>query len=189
MKICLNAGHKIGIDPGAVGAKSNEASLVMQYAEIAANYLRNVGYTVLVVQENELYDICEASNEFDADLFVSIHCNSALNESAYGTEVFYSETSSNGKKLASCLYNQVYEMMTNERIERLKCCQADGTVRNISDRGLKTNPLYVIKHTVAPAALVEVGFISNKMDEDIMNSCVDQIGAAIARGVSDYYAG
>lgn len=189
MRICLNAGHKIGMDPGAVGAKSNEANLVMQYAETAAMYLRNVGYTVLVVQENELYDICAASDNFDADLFVSIHCNSAAATSAYGTEVFYSETSTKGKKLASCLYNQIYKMMTDERVKRLQYCQSAETVRDISNRGLKTNPLYVVKNTIAPAALVEVGFISNQMDEDIMNDCIDQIGAAIARGVSDYYAG
>ena len=57
IKVCLNAGHKPGMDPGAIGIKSTEADLALKFATKAAEYLRAVGYNVLVVQENELEDI------------------------------------------------------------------------------------------------------------------------------------
>ena len=58
-RICINAGHKVGMDPGVCGSHSTEAEQVLKYANIAADYLRKVGYQVLVLQENELYDICD----------------------------------------------------------------------------------------------------------------------------------
>ena len=187
IKVCLNAGHKPGMDPGALGLKSTEAELALKFATKAAEYLRAVGYNVLVVQENELEDIVEASDNFDADVFLSIHMNSAVAKAAYGTETFYSVNSSKGKKLASCVQKQVEAFMVEKRIEQRPDISED-TVRDYSDRGLKTNSLYVVRNTNAPAALLEIGFISNELDEEILINNIDSISAAIARGVSDYFA-
>lgn len=191
-KVCLNAGHKVGMDPGVVGSKGNEAELVLKYANIAADYLRQVGYDVLVVQENELYDICAASDNYGADVFVSIHINGAVNTGAYGTEVFYYAGSANSEKLANCVYSQVESYMVGSRLAQ-RPDVSETLVRDISNRGIKDGGpdganLYVVKHTAAPACLLEVGFISNDLDQDILIYNYDQIGAAIARGVSDYFA-
>lgn len=186
-KVCLNPGHKPGMDPGAIGTKSTEAELALKYANVAAKYLTDVGYEVLIVQENELADIVAASDNFDTDVFVSIHLNSAVATTAYGTETFYYPTSSNGKKLAECVQSQVLEFMTQERIAQRPNTNKN-TVKSYSDRGLKTDSLYVVRNTEAPACLLEVGFINNPMEEEILIDKVDEIGAAIARGVSDYFA-
>lgn len=106
-KIAVNAGHCPGLDPGACGSYSQEADIVKKVAEIVCSDLINVGYESLFIQENELEDICKMSDSFGADLFVSIHCNSAGNPSARGTETFYCEDSSNGYKLASAIQNQL----------------------------------------------------------------------------------
>lgn len=189
-RICLNPGHYIGIDPGAVGAKSTEAQLVMDYANMIKPMLEKVGYEVNIVSYNELEDIVYASDSWNADLFVSIHCNSAGSPYAYGTETFYYIDSPNGKKLANCLQNQLEPVMREFRIlyKNATTEEEKKTIADTSDRGLKTNSLYVVRNTNAVAALVEVGFISNTMDEEIMIARKTEIASAIARGISDYYA-
>lgn len=172
MKVCINKGHCPGLDSGAVGQTGlQEANVVKDIGALVASYLRKVGYDVLVVQENELQDICDASNNFGADLFVSIHCNAAENDQAKGTETFcYSEMSESGK-LARCIQNQIIDSI--------------GTV----DRGVKVgNWLYVLKHTDCPAVLVETAFISNSEDERLLASQEgkDEFAKAIARGITDY---
>lgn len=55
------------------------------------------------------------------------------------------------------------------------------------DRGVKANPkLFVLQYTVMPAVLVELGFISNEKDEELLENRQDDFARAIARGVTDY---
>lgn len=170
MKICINAGHYPGMDSGAVGTYLQEANATKEIAEIVCADLQAVGYEVLFVQENELYDISDASNEFGADAFVSIHCNAAGNTSARGTETFAYSAGGNGEKLASFIQKQIINSL--------------GTV----DRGVKYAGYYVLKHTDCPAVLVETAFISNAEDEKLLAEKKAEFAHAIARGVSDFYA-
>lgn len=174
MKICINAGHCPGLDSGAVGATGvQEAEVSRDIGQLVTSYLQRVGYDILFVQENELYQITDASNQFGADLFVSIHCNSAVNKEAKGTETFCFSEFGDGGKLARCIQNQIISTM--------------GTV----DRGVKTDRFYVLKHTDCPAALVECAFISNADDEALLASDTgkDKFAKAIAVGISNYTAG
>lgn len=189
-KICLNPGHFVGLDSGAVGNKSTEAELVMEYAKLMKPMLEKVGYTVLIANYNELYQIVNASDQFDADVFLSIHCNSAANASAYGTETFYYIDSTEGKKLASCVQNQIEPVMCDLRIA-YKQASSEGLkqiIKETSNRGLKNDSLYVVRNTNAIAALVEIGFISNEMDEEILIAKKVNIASALARGITDYFA-
>lgn len=170
MKICINAGHCPGLDSGAVGTYLQEANVTKEIAEIVCADLQAVGYEVLFVQENELYDITDASNEFGADAFVSIHCNAATNTEAKGTETFAYSSGSAGDKLANHIQSQLIKSL--------------GTV----DRGVKYAGYYVLKHTDCPAVLVETAFISNVEDEKLLAEKKTEFAHAIARGVSDFYA-
>lgn len=169
MKICINAGHFPTLDSGAVGQTGlQEAHVTHDVMQLVMYYLQQAGYETLQVQENELADITNASNEWGADLFVSIHCNGADNRSAQGTETFYG--SEQGAKFAQCIQSQIINSM--------------GTV----DRGIKDGSnLYVIKRTDCPAVLVELAFISNDEDEALLASeeKKDEFAKAIARGVTD----
>ncbi|TWH47807.1 N-acetylmuramoyl-L-alanine amidase [Sporomusa sp. KB1] len=83
MRETINGGHYPGKDSGAVGATGlQEAVVVRDVMQRVAGYLRAIGHEVLEVQENELYQITDASNEFNSDLFVSIHCNAASSSAA-----------------------------------------------------------------------------------------------------------
>lgn len=168
MKIVLNAGHCPGLDSGAVGSFLQEALVAKDISSRTAGYLRAVGYEVLEVQENELEDIVSTSNSFPADLFVSIHCNSAVNTEANGTETFYYSFGGTSEKLAKCIQRQLVDSL--------------GT----TDRGVKSANFYVIKYTDAPAVLVETAFISNPTDEQLLSEKADEFARAIARGITDY---
>ncbi|MEG6585317.1 N-acetylmuramoyl-L-alanine amidase family protein [Dendrosporobacter sp. 1207_IL3150] len=174
MKITINGGHYPGIDPGAMGATGlQEAVVVRELMKKVAYYLRVVGYDVLEVQKNELYDITDASNIFEADLFVSIHCNAAANTSASGTETFCYSLGGVGERLAKCIQAQIVKNL--------------GTV----DRGVKTANFHVLRETDCPAALVETAFISNPDDEKLLSDSekLDEFSRAISRGITDCAAG
>lgn len=171
MKISVNAGHYPGIDSGAVGWTGlQEANVANDIAHKVCGYLAAVGYEVLFIQENELYQITDLSNSFGADLFLSIHCNAAENTDAKGTETFYINGSTEGQRLAQCVQYQIINSL--------------GTV----DRGLKTANFYVTRNTNCPAILIETGFISNREDECMLadEKQRDELAKAISRGITDY---
>lgn len=170
MKICINGGHCPGKDPGAVGEYLQEADVAKQLMHSVAGYLRNVGYEVLEVQENELHEITDASNAWGADIFVSIHCNAATNRSAKGTET-YCYGGGKGELLAYCIQRQIVK-----------------SLRTV-DRGVKfSKELYVLRHTDCPAVLAETAFISNPEDEALLRDNLDDFARAIARSITDYYS-
>lgn len=171
MKLAINGGHYPGRDSGAVGHTGlEEANITCDMMARVASYLRAVSCVVLEVQENVLSKITEASNEFGADLFVSIHCNSSTNADVKGTETYCPSTGGDSERLATCIQQQIVSSL--------------GTV----DRGVKTGNLYVLRLTDCPAVLVEIAFISNEEDEMLLadENSRDQFAAAIARGITDY---
>lgn len=179
-KVVINAGHTASnsgyADHGAVGAYSYEGNITKAIAEIVVEDLAKVGYEALFVQNDNLNTICDISNGFNADVFVSIHCNSSDDSRAHGTETFYWHTSGEGKKLAGCIQNQLIDTF------------------GLTDRGLKqcipgtpTN-FCVVRETDAVACLAELAFISNPTEEDLLNNNIEKWAHAIARGVTDYFA-
>ena len=166
MKIFVNPGHG-GSDPGACGNSLQEADVVLKIGRRVEGYLRAVGYDVKLFQYNGLGTICAASNDWGADLFVSIHCNAATG-TATGTETF-SSGSAKSLKLAEKIQNQLVASLP------------------VFDRGVKTAGYYVLKYTDAPAVLVETAFIDNPDDATLLVEREDDFARAIARGVSDYF--
>ena len=90
MKVFLNPGHAPNgnPDPGAVNEETGlrECDVALAVAKSAESYLKAVGVATELLQSDSLYDICEAANNSNADIFVSIHCNAAEAEEANGTE-------------------------------------------------------------------------------------------------------
>lgn len=171
MKFCINGGHCPGIDSGAVGASGlQEASVAHDIMQLVMYYLQQAEYDVLTVQDNELSVITNASNNFGADLFVSIHCNAAENAEAKGTETYCYQLAGQSEKLARCIQNQIVNTV------------------NTANRGIKTANFAVLRDTYCPAVLVEIAFISNSEDELLLssNQGKDDFAKAIARGITDY---
>ena len=175
MKIFINPGHAPDPldDPGAVNARLGlkESIVARRIGERTATYLANVGYEVKVFQFDGLKEICNEANRWDADLFVSIHCNAA-NGIARGTETFYARYSKAGHRLAEYINDQIVGS-----IER------DYPYWN---RGAKEAGYYVLMNTEMPAVLVETAFIDNDSDAEILIEQEDEFARAIARGITDY---
>ena len=176
MRVFVNPGHCPGIDPGAVNNTLGitEANIVRDIGSRVTDYLDKAGCEVKLLQSDNLYYdgigecVVETANNWNADVFVSLHCN-AFNGTAKGTETCVYSLTGEAAKLGQCIQNQIVNNL--------------GTV----DRGLKERPgLIVLKHTNMPAVLVELAFIDNADDAGILMHCKDAIARAIARGVTDY---
>lgn len=177
MKVFLNPGHAPNgnPDPGAVNEETGlrECDVALAVGKAAESYLNAAGVETELLQSDSLYEICEAANGSDADIFMSIHCNAAAAEEANGTETWACAGSYRGSMLANCIQNQLVEAL------------------DTTDRGVKiatpgVNGLYVLTNTDMPAVLVELAFITNPGDEEILANAQDALAGAVARGVTDY---
>ena len=89
MRIFLNPGHAPSgnPDPGACGFGLRECDVAKNVADLVAGYLTAAGVEVVGnLQSDSLEEVVDVSNESEADLFISIHCN-ACNGNARGTDV------------------------------------------------------------------------------------------------------
>lgn len=184
MKVFINPGHDTTYDSGAVNPNTGlrEADVAAEVGALVVDYLEAAGCECQIMQSDNLaptpagrssYDdrqgptVTEAANDWGADIFVSIHCNAA-NTEARGTEV-ECYGSGAGEQLAQCIQSQIVNSI--------------GTV----DRGVKYDPkLLVLKYTDMPAVLVEMAFIDNDADAELLSGKADEFARAIARGVTDY---
>ena len=180
MKVFINPGHAPAgrPDPGACNVYTGlrECDVAAEVGCLVAQHLNNVGIETEVMQSDSLSAVCTAANSSEADIFISIHCNSAENKSAQGTETWYCYGSQHGEWLARCINDQIVGAL--------------GT----ADRGIKSarpghNGLYVLTNTDMPAVLVELGFISNAEDLVLLTEQANEFARAIARGVTDYMGG
>ena len=177
MKVFINPGHAPNgnPDPGAVNPYSGlkEAIVVKHVGDLVAKYLIAAGVDATVYQDDSLAAVVNTANSMNTDVFVSIHCNSAANPSAEGTETFYFYSSRQGIQLANCIQSQLIDSM------------------DTVDRGIKgarpgTNGLYVLTNTNTVAVLVELAFISNQDDAILLTEKQDDFARAIARGITDF---
>lgn len=177
MKICIDAGHNDrGHDTGASGSRSREQDITYGIASILRDILTANGFEVKMTREKQsdclgtslhssLAERVNISNSFGAEYFISIHCNSAADSSAEGTETYVYAFGGMAEKLAKKIQKQIVSKI--------------GTV----DRGVKTGNFKVIRDTYCPAVLVETAFISNAEDEELLLNKQQDFAQAIAEGL------
>lgn len=187
MKVFINPGHDLDYDGGAVSPRTGlrEYEVAAHVGALVKHYLEAAGCTCKLMQSDNLAPtstgrsryadrqgptVTETANDWDADIFVSIHCNSAKADEACGTETFaYDLDGGAGEKIATCIQDQIVDAL------------------NTVDRGVKANPkLFVLRYTAMPAVLIELGFIGNESDEELLTNRQDDFARAISRGVTDY---
>lgn len=182
MKVFVNAGHAPGgvPDPGAVGPSGvRESDVTAAVAAQVVQYLTAAGCEAMAYQSDSLQGICDAANNWGADVVVSIHCNS-FNAESTGMEIWTSRGQTPADELATLIMAQMAGEFPTLPV---RGDWSDGDVD-------KEAGLYVLIHTEAPAVLVEMAFISNPVEEAILANEQGQqmFAAAIARGVTDYEA-
>lgn len=178
--ICVDPGHG-GEDSGAIGvAGTQEKDLNLAIGLFLAQNLRDAGLSVMMTREDDTYPTLQGradlANAAPASLFVSVHNNAAGDPNANGTETFYwgaaDKYSPEGKLLAEAIQRNLLEAIDSV------------------DRGARTHwrNLVVLAETDMPAALAEVGFVTNAAEETKLLTAVYQRAAAqgIAKGVLEY---
>ena len=188
-KICvvIDAGHG-GDDPGKVGINgANEKDINLQVAERVKGYLEANDIEVVMVRESDegLYDP-EAPNKKVQDmkrriqiideaspaLTVSIHQNSYPEEYVHGAQVFYYTGSTQGKRLAELVQDQLVERADPENKRQVKA----------------NDSYYLLKKTNVPIVIVECGFLSNSAEAEKL--CTpeyqDRVAWAIHMGILQY---
>ncbi|WP_169718026.1 N-acetylmuramoyl-L-alanine amidase LytC [Sporomusa silvacetica DSM 10669] len=178
MKIVVDPGHSGPVEPGACAGGVRECDVVLSIAKLLAEQLDEQGHDVLLTRNGEINtDALDfragLANANQADLFVSIHANSAANPAAHGTEVYHYPESEQGQRLAGLIQSRL--------VAELKT----------ANRGVKEANFQVLRETDCPAVLVEVAFISNEADRQLLTAYACQLGAAsaIAAGIEKYFAG
>ena len=190
MRVVIDPGHAgRNIDPGAVNGTTGlqEADVALVISRLVKKYLLAVGYEVKLTrtewEQAETDDLSyrtALANDWGADIFISLHCNSAANESAEGYEVWISPGQTEGDRLATRIYGQI-DAEFPDRVGRTDYSDGDPD---------KESRFYVLVHTDAPACLVEMAFISNDAEAALLADTAwqDRYARAIARGVTDYFA-
>ncbi len=204
-KIVLDAGHG-GKDPGNLGARSREKDINLAVTLLVGKYIKENMPDVQVIYTRDddsfpsLKDRPMIANNNKADLFVSIHSNSAPNKSAFGTETFVMGTKhfeanfdivkkENSVILLEENYQENYEgfdptspesymmfnLMSKVHFEN-SVSLADQIETQFRDRvgrksrGVKQGPFYVLWTPSMPSVLVELGFLSNSEEERFLMS-------------------
>lgn len=169
LKVCIDPGHG-GSDPGATNGSKHEAVATLAIAKKLGDQLKARGVQVVYTRTKDksvtLGERCRIANADKVDAFVSIHLNSAANKDAHGIETWrYEKVGATTKRLAEDVQTELI------------------AVTGARNRGVKTTTtLYVLKHTVASAILVECGFISNR--EESLKLFTDSYQAKIAEGIA-----
>lgn len=111
------------------------------------------------------------ANSWGADLFLSLHTNASVSPSSNGTEcLIYSFSATEALAAAENILEQVT------------------LITGLRDRGVIERPgLYVLRRTEMPAVVVEMGFITNAADAELMVNSPNLFALGIYRGVLNYY--
>lgn len=215
--VIIDAGHggedHGAVGPGGL----REKDLVLGIAQRLAARLREQGLRVLLTREDDravgLAERAERANASGADLFLSLHANAAPSRSVRGVETYFASLEASDALaqgvalrenaafggvgaappglddgLAALLGDLVsaeqledsdlFARLAHERLSAL-----DGG----TSRGVKQAPFAVLLHVQMPAALIEVGFVTNREEERALASDArrDAIAFALADAVRE----
>ncbi len=169
----VDAGHG-GVDSGATGLGYKEKDITLSMALDVGTILEKHGMNINYTRKDDRYlsldDRAKSSNEFNSDSFISIHVNDANNPAAHGLETFHDIGSVEGNKLATIMQNELV---------------SQGLFT--ANRGVKAARFYVLRYTKAPAILIELCFIRNKADMDLLINNFEKFAQAIAKAILFYH--
>ena len=204
--VVIDPGHG-GKDPGAVSNGFYEKIIALNTSIKLGQLLQNNGINVIYTREKDkfvnLLERANIANKSDAQLFISIHCNSHSSQ-AYGAETFVLGLHANqrnfevAKKENSVIffeddYESAYAgfdpnnpesvigltLMQEEYLDQSIIAASyiqNGFVNRLNrkNRNIKQAGFIVLKYTYMPSVLIELGFLSNKKEGAYLNSSKGQ---------------
>lgn len=176
--IVVDAGHG-GLDSGTLSEgsvyleKNMNLDIVLRLKELldAQEDIR-VYYTRTTDWKPSLRQRVNLANDVEADFFLSIHCNANVVHSLHGTEVLYAAKQNS------------WEGMNSRRFAQL-CLEEMDEHLGLLNRGLvaRDETLTIVKYAEVPVALVEVAFMSNVSDMEILAK--EETRQQVAQGLFD----
>ncbi|HYH07599.1 MAG TPA: N-acetylmuramoyl-L-alanine amidase [Thermoanaerobaculia bacterium] len=214
--IVIDPGHG-GREVGAVGPGGlMEKDLTLTIARKLANALASkLGTRVILTREDDsvvsLDQRTALANQYKADLFLSVHLNAAVVKDAKGSETYFlsleasdelarkaaeNENAASGHQssdLDLILWDLAQQSYLGESSRFAQAIQEElNSATAVANRGVKQAPFKVLVGATMPAALVEVGFISNPEEEaklqtdEFQSLMVEAISRAVQRYKTDY---
>lgn len=188
--IIVDAGHG-GVDGGTSGRSGvKESEINLLIALKLRLLLEQNGAIVLLTRDDDmglysdtgrirdkknedLKNRIDIVNNSQADLYVSIHLNSFPQTQYYGAQTFYPQGSEDSKRAAEYVQEELIRVLNNgnDRVTKVK------------------NDTYLMKHTKIPTVLVECGFLSNPMEERLLQESQyqEQVAWSIYIGILRYF--
>lgn len=174
LKIFIDAGHG-GEDSGAVGINGRlEKDDNLKFALALGDSLKSYGFEVFQSRSTDkflsLTERTNLANNMQADLFLSIHRNAFDDPKSNGVEVFiYPTVGQSTKDWANNIYNSLVNVYAQ------------------SKRGVKSDNLAVLRQTNMSAVLLELGFITNEIDNQMFDFHFNAYVNAITQCVCDRF--
>jgi N-acetylmuramoyl-L-alanine amidase len=188
--IVIDPGHG-GVDGGAIGdGEVLEKEIALNISLMLRDYLQEAGALVIMTRETDK-DLAEKGtrklrhrkwedlkerkkiiNENHADLFISIHLNSLPSSRWRGAQVFYHPGREEGEAVSLFIQDEIKRNLEN------------------TNRFAKSiEGLYLLRSAEVPGALVEVGFLSNPTERELLKtkSYQQKVAASIYQGMLRYY--
>ncbi|MBF0486263.1 MAG: N-acetylmuramoyl-L-alanine amidase [Candidatus Omnitrophica bacterium] len=193
-KIVIDAGHG-GKDPGAFGfSGQKEKEITLDIARRVKKALEFAGISAIMTRDSDqfisLQERTAIASQPGVDFFVSIHANSNKTSHAHGVEVYYMgpfnaedkadpQRKLNEKKLCGLLKMRDDSQNVKNIVSNMLYCYKLNASSRLADqvstglahemgersRGSKPQRYFVLRNTLVPAVLVEVGFLSNPKEE------------------------
>ena len=218
MRIVVDPGHG-GKDPGAVRSRMREKDWNLGVGKELASLLKKAGFEVKMTRDNDTFialsERSKMSNNFKADLFVSVHTNASKNRNAHGFQVYFRSEKATDREAADVAameneamqYEEVHYNFVDALLQSLaknefvnESSKLAGYVRNSVYKqpgiGIAVNQnssvrqanFYVLKGVNSPAILVEMGYISSSKDRArLSNKAVQKkMAQGIFNGIRDY---
>ena len=172
--VCIDAGHG-GTDAGAVLNNRYEKDDTLRIAKLVKKYLETQDIDVIMTRNEDkkvdLKERCNIANKKKADLFVSIHRNSA--KVGNGIEIW---CSSHKKNNDTILAESILRKLQNTEIQNNRGIKY-GTIKG------KDTDYYVLNNTKMPSCLIELGFITDEKDNELLDKNIESYAKAIADGI------
>ena len=218
--IVIDPGHG-GKEVGAVGPNGvMEKDITLTLSrKLAASLAQKVGARIVLTREDDsvvsLDQRTALANQYKADLFLSVHLNAAVVKDAKGSETYFlsleasdelakkaaetenasaaSAAASSASDLKLILWDLAQQTYIGESSRFAQTIQEEmNAATGVSNRGVKQAPFKVLVGATMPAALVEVGFISNAEEEaklqsdEFQNLMIEALTRAVQRYKTDY---
>lgn len=169
-KVFVDLGHG-GNDPGACGNGLRESDIVLAVGLRVKYHLLRYDVEVMLSRESDktvsLAERTNMANRFGADALVSIHCNGAI-ETAHGIETY------------------CYQFKYRALADRVHGKLIENKSLYYVDRGVKEADFHMLRESNMDAALVEMAFISNERDAQLLRNMQEEYAIAIAKGILEY---